>query len=128
VPERRLRIFLDENVPRAVADWLRSVRPDWLVEHVSEVGLDGKSDREVFDWAQQRGAIVATFDEDFADRRLFPVGEHHGVIRLRVWPTTVEVTQEALDRLLALVPEASLRGALVIVDNARIRIRRKRTS
>lgn len=124
--EQQLRILMDQNVPHAITDWLRAIRPSWLVEHVLDVGLSGKSDREVFDWAQQHVAIVITFDEDFADRRLFPVGEHCGVIRLRVWPTTVEETKEGLDRLLESVSEASLRGALVIVDNTRIRIRRKR--
>jgi predicted nuclease of predicted toxin-antitoxin system len=70
------------------------------------------------------GSIVITFDEDFADARMFPVGPHCGVIRLRVWPTTLETTRAALDRVLAEVPETALRGSLVIVDESPIRIRR----
>jgi hypothetical protein len=69
-------------VPKAVVTWPR------------------RSDREVFDWAQARQAIIIIFDEDFADQRSFPVGGHHGVVRLRVWPTTIEETQDALERLL----------------------------
>jgi predicted nuclease of predicted toxin-antitoxin system len=126
VSEQELRILLDQNVPHAVAEWLTGARAGWTVEHVSDLGMDGMSDRQVFDRAQQSGAIVITFDEDFADRRLFPVGEHCGVIRLRVWPTTIEATKAALDRLLTSVPDVDLRGALVIIDNSRIRIRRKR--
>lgn len=116
-------VLLDQNVPRAVTTWLRELRPPWDVYHATEVGLAGRSDREVFDWAQARQAIIITFDEDFADRRSFPVGVHYGVVRLRVWPTTIEETQDALERLLGEVPISELSGALVIVGPTRIRVR-----
>ena len=119
-------VLLDQNVPQPVAAWLRELRPAWIVYHVKEIGLAGKRDREIFAWAQERQAIIITFDEDFADQRSFPVGEHHGVVRLRVWPTTIEETQDALERLLAEVPDNELLGALVIIDRARIRVRPRR--
>ena len=65
-----------------------------------------------------------TFDEDFADRRSFPLGKYAGIVRLRVWPTTIEETERALRRLLWQVPDNELRGALVIIDRRRIRVRR----
>lgn len=118
-----LAVLLDQNVPFAVAIWLRQQRPTWTVTHTKDVGLQGKTDREVFERAQAEGAIIITFDEDFADQRSFPVGTHHGVIRLRVWPTTIEETQRGLERLLAEVHDEELRGALIIIDANRIRIR-----
>ena len=84
----------------------------------------GATDRVIFDWAQEGGWIVVTFDEDFADARMFPVGSHAGVIRLRVWPTTIEATAEGLRRVFALVTDEDLPGSLVIVDDQRIRVRR----
>jgi predicted nuclease of predicted toxin-antitoxin system len=125
VPES-LRVLLDQNVPRVVAAWLQGLRPSWAVQHATEVGLAEKSDREIFEWAQARQTVIVTFDEDFADQRSFPVGEHHGVVRLRVWPTTIEETQHALERLLAEVPENELSGALVIIDRSHIRVRPRR--
>ncbi len=74
--------------------------------------------------AQRDGSIVVTFDEDFADARMYPVGSHAGVIRLRVWPTTIENTEAALARLFDAVSDEDLRGSLVIIDQRRIRIRR----
>jgi len=124
VSEGGLAVLLDQNVPRAIAAWLRSLRPDWKVWHTAEVDLSGKSDPEVFDWAQAKKAVIVTFDEDFADRRMHPPGSHCGVIRLRVWPTTIEETQSALERLLEGVPEGDLTGCLVIVDARHIRIRK----
>lgn len=120
----RLHVLLDQNVPRAVRDWLRAQRPGWTVVHTSDVGLTGKKDPEVFAWAQSAGAVVVSFDEDFADRRSFPAGRHHGVVRLRVWPTTIEETQSALARLLAEVSEDEIPGSLVIIGRHRIRVRR----
>ncbi|MBK9948980.1 MAG: hypothetical protein IPP12_17570 [Nitrospira sp.] len=63
-------------------------------------------------------------DEDFSDQRTFPISSHAGIIRLRVWPTTIEETQDALARLLAEVPDAELAQALVIIDRHAIRVRR----
>ena len=116
-------VLLDQNVPQAVAAWLQGLKPSWEICHATTVGLAGKSDREVFHWAQAQRAIIITFDEDFSDQRSFPVGGHHGVVRLRVWPTTIEETQEALERLLGEVPDSELPGSLVIVGRTRIRVR-----
>ena len=84
--------------------------------------------RRNFVWAQARGFLIITFDEDFADQRSFPVGRHHGVVRLHVWPTTAEEVQLALTRLLSEVSEDELDGALVIIDRTRIRVRRNKAS
>lgn len=116
------RFLLDENVPVPVINWLRSLRPDWTVEHTSDVGLNGRSDSDVFRWAQEHGSIVVTFDDDFADLRTFPEG-HFGVIRLRIWPTTVEETQAALMRLFDSTNVTELQGSLTIISQSKIRIR-----
>ncbi len=123
MPESPLHILLDQNVPAELVEWLCLQRPHWVVSHANQVGLRGQPDAEVFRWAQTHQAMVVTFDEDFADARLFPLGTHHGVIRLRVWPTTVEQTRNALERLLAQVPERQLPGSLVIIDREKIRLR-----
>lgn len=119
-----LHILLDQNVPRAIGSWLRTLRPGWDIRHTSEVGLDNAADDEVFAWAQLQRAVVITFDEDFADSRRFMATLHHGIIRLRIWPTTIEETQSALKRLLDQVPQKELESALVIIGKQHIRIRR----
>lgn len=120
----RLSVVLDQNVPIAILEYLQVQRPEWAVWHVSRLGLSGASDQTIFEWAQVHSAIVLTFDEDFADTRMYPVGSHAGVIRLRVWPTTIEVAEAALGRLLSTNDDAVLPGSLVIIDKLRIRIRR----
>ena len=119
-----LSVILDENIPPSVADFVRSRRPQWDLQHVHDVGLRGSHDATIFEWAQQRNAIVLTFDEDFADTGMYPVGTHAGVIRLRVWPTTIEQIESALDRLFNSTADDQLPGSLIIIDAQRIRIRR----
>lgn len=118
------KILLDQNIPIGVAHWLRSTKPDWLVTHTSEIGANLLSDKLIFDWAVREGAAVLTFDEDFADRRAFAVTKHFGIIRLRVWPTTVEEIQNALSRIIASVELVEIKQSLIIVDKNRIRIRK----
>lgn len=119
-----LSVILDENIPPSIADFLHSRRPQWEVVHVRDIGLRGSSDATIFEWAQRHGAIVITFDEDFADTRMYPAGTHAGVIRLRVWPTTIEQIEAALDRLFNSTGDDQLPGSLIIIDAQRIRIRR----
>jgi predicted nuclease of predicted toxin-antitoxin system len=119
-----LRVLLDENIPPSVCAFVRNRKPAWVVQHVTDVGLRGAPDNAIFRWAQIDGSLVITFDEDFADARMYPTGSHAGVIRLRVWPTTVENTEAALGRLFDSVADDDLRESLVIVDQRRIRIRR----
>ncbi|MDP8989186.1 MAG: DUF5615 family PIN-like protein [Acidobacteriota bacterium] len=119
-----LFVILAENIPPSIADFLRSRRPAWDVQHVRDIGLRGSPDSSIFEWAQQSNAIVLTFDEDFADARMYPAGTHAGVIRLRVWPTTIEQIKAALDRLFNSTGDDQLQGSLIIIDTQRIRIRR----
>ena len=126
--EPHLKVLLDQNVPQVVGVWLQGLKSSWEVNHVSLVGLEGRTDSDIFEWAQENGHIIITFDEDFADQRSFPVGQHHGIIRLRVWPTTIEETQNALGRLLEQTDESELSGALVIVGQTHIRVRALRTN
>ena len=115
VPEEPLRILLDQNVPKPVAVWLRNRCADWEIHHVNELGFEGKPDTFLQCWAQGKEAIIVTYDEDFADSRFYPLGEHHGIIRLRVWPTTIEKTQEAMERLLHDLPHSKWKKSLIII-------------
>jgi predicted nuclease of predicted toxin-antitoxin system len=117
-------ILLDQNVPYVVTSWLRDHLHYWTVQHVKDLGFEGQSDHFLYRWAQQEKAIVINFDEDFADSRLYPLGQHYGVIRLRVWPTTIEKTIEALKSLLRQLPSEEWAGNLIIIDNQEIRVRK----
>jgi predicted nuclease of predicted toxin-antitoxin system len=126
VPEEVLNILLDQNIPQAVSGWLKSKLADCKITHVNELGFQGKTDEFLYLWALENDTIIVTYDEDFADARFYPLGEHHGIIRLRVWPTTIEQTKSAIDRLITDVPLKAWRNSLIIIDNSKIRVRKLR--
>jgi predicted nuclease of predicted toxin-antitoxin system len=39
-----MRILLDQNIPQALAGWLRKKMPEWNTQHVNELGFQGKTD------------------------------------------------------------------------------------
>ena len=124
MPDKDLRLLLDQNVPQAISAWLQNKLPGWDILHVNELGFQGKPDEFIYLWAQKNGSVIVTYDEDFADSRYYPLGHHHGIIRLRVWPTTIEQTQSAMDRLIADVIPTTWRNCLIIIDNNKIRVRK----
>ena len=60
-----LKLLCDQNIPMAVAVWLRSRKPSWTVHHVNELGFAGQTDDFLYRWARDQEAIVITYDEDF---------------------------------------------------------------
>ena len=120
-----IALLLDENVPLPLEAWLQERLPNSSVLHVLHAGLAGRPDAEVFRFAQAQGRVIITFDEDLADARMFPLGSHHGVIRLRIWPITTESTIQALNRLLMTIPLGDWKENLIIIENQQIRFRRK---
>jgi len=116
-------VLLDENIPIVLKEWLTSIRPTWKPVHVSEVKLNGCPDSQVLKWAQENKAAIITFDADFVNNPLITNQEHYGIIRLRIHPTTVEETQQALMRLFEEFSDNALSGALVVIGRDKIRFR-----
>jgi predicted nuclease of predicted toxin-antitoxin system len=67
-----LKFFIDEDMPRSTADVLRERGHEAL--DVRDCGLRGKSDDEVFKFAQKEGAIVLTADLGFGNFLHYPLG------------------------------------------------------
>ena len=103
---------------------MKELHPGLEVEHVGDLGLSRAKDDEIFEYAQAHGMAVMTFDEDFADKRIYPLGTHYGVIRLRIWPTTVEEIKSGILRLFERFSPADLTGALIVIDRSHIRVRK----
>ncbi len=123
MPGSELRILLDQNVPFEVAAWLRqTLEGTHQVDHAFDLGLATSTDDKLYAFAQSSKSMIVTYDEDFADQRLFPVEHHYGIVRLRVQPATAEVTCAALERLFSSYKAEDLVGKLVIIQPSRIRI------
>lgn len=63
------RLLFDENLsPRLVA-WLSDVYHGSA--HADEVGLHGRTDREVWEWAREKGFMLVSKDNDFRQLSFF---------------------------------------------------------
>jgi len=117
------RFLVDEDLPRSLARLLRTESLD--AEDVRDVGLRGKTDSEVLQYAVSHDRVVITADLDFANLLAVPLGSHHGILVARL-PNEVPVARlnaVILDAIKALSDD-EVRGSLVIVEPGRIRLRR----
>ncbi len=119
-----MRILVDENLPRSLVSAFVHAGHD--VEHASDVGLQGRSDPEVFAHAVATRRVLFTGDVGFGNVVTYPLGGHAGIVLSRV-PTSIPVARhvDILVRALASLESDDLsRGVLVVVSETSLRIRR----
>jgi predicted nuclease of predicted toxin-antitoxin system len=106
--------LLDENVPHILVGALTLAGHEVLT--AQEVGLSATPDDSVFAYAQTIGATVISLDLDFSDLRNFPLGNHFGIVMLRL--KNLPPRQMADRTVIALADEVKgeLYGSLVVID------------
>ena len=62
---RAMKLLLDENLSRRLVPFLQSDFPG--SSHVSLLGLEQASDREIWDYARVQGFVIVTRDADFSE-------------------------------------------------------------
>ena len=117
------RFLLDQNLSPQTTLFLRNLGYD--ITDTRELNLYGATDAEILQQAKSQNRIVITFNSDFADVSDIPLGTHPGVIRLKIIPQTLGILHPLLEKRLIALEEENIGGCLVIIDNWRIRIRRK---
>jgi predicted nuclease of predicted toxin-antitoxin system len=116
-----VRFLADVGVDLRVVEWLRSHGHDAI--HLRDEGLQRAPDDGVFAKALAEDRIVLTFDLDFGDlavRRREPAAR---VILFRLENTRTTHVIERLEAVLTGSADALTRGAVVIVEEGRHRIR-----
>jgi predicted nuclease of predicted toxin-antitoxin system len=76
-----VRFLVDESMGEGVAKILR--HEGYNAKYVSDVGLTGRSDEDVFATAWSEDRVLVTHDPDFLDDRLFPPHRNPGVLLIR---------------------------------------------
>jgi predicted nuclease of predicted toxin-antitoxin system len=119
------RFLVDEDLPRSLGRGLRAEGFD--AQDVRDIGLRGKTDREVLQHAVAENRILVTADLGFANLLAVPLGTHSGILVVRL-PNELAVgtvNTVVLNAVRTLADE-ELRGSLMIVEPTRIRLRRPR--
>lgn len=116
-----MRFLADMGVAGRIVDWLRAKGHD--VKHLREEGLQRISDREVFQKAVAEGRILITFDLDFGEIVALSWGRATSVILFRLHNTRTPHVIERLEKVLSDSSETLERGAIVVVEESRYRVR-----
>lgn len=119
-----IRCLIDEDMPRSTAKILRA--RGFEVLDVRDCGLRGKSDDEIFQYAQREKAVILTEDIGFGNLLPFPIGTHVGIVIAR-FPneTFTSELNSQITKALDNFTDADLKGNLIILEPGKIRIRRK---
>ena len=118
------RFLIDEDMPRSTAKVIKN--RGYEVLDVRDCGLRGKSDDEIFKFAQQEKAVVLTGDFGFGNILKYPVGSHHGIVIVH-FPNETSIPELNIQILAAFdnLNETDFIENLIIIEPKKIRIRRK---
>jgi Uncharacterized protein conserved in bacteria len=76
--QKKGKFIIDENLGDTVVKYIRD--GGFNVKGVSELGLQGRCDDDVFNIAYKEKRIILTQDKDFLDNERFPLYRNPGVI------------------------------------------------
>ncbi|MCS6918664.1 MAG: DUF5615 family PIN-like protein [Fimbriimonadales bacterium] len=115
-----MKLKLDENLPKTLAESLRALGYDALT--VYEENLQGRSDADVWQAVASEQRFLITQDVEFGDLRKYPVGTHAGIMLLRLHSPDREQVERIVLEIFQREPVAHWRGGLVIVSEHRLRL------
>jgi predicted nuclease of predicted toxin-antitoxin system len=116
------RFKIDENLPDEIAELLGQHGHDAVT--VADQGWEGLADSELWRGIQAEGRWLVTADKEFADLRRFPPGTHAGVILLRLVRQNRHDYSLLMETLLGHVELDELVGAVIVVNDRGVRVRR----
>jgi predicted nuclease of predicted toxin-antitoxin system len=109
------------GVSMRVVEWLRATGHDVL--HLRDEGLQRLPNGEVFRKAHREGRVVLTFDLDFGEIIAGSSGNVVSVVLFRLHNTRAEWIISRLESVLGQSSHELAAGAIVVVEEARHRVR-----
>lgn len=118
------RFLIDEDLPHLLASF--PVEKGHGSDHVRDLSLRGSPDSRIYEVAQQRQAVLVTGDIDFGNLLRFPLGAHFGIVVIQ-FPSVMRTRELAgqIATALSALDEVVFKGNLIILEPARVRIRRR---
>jgi predicted nuclease of predicted toxin-antitoxin system len=104
-----------------VTSWLNSQGHDAI--HLRDEGLQRLPNGEIFDKAFAESRVIVTFDLDYGEIVALSKGRKTGVILFRLRNARTSFVIQRLSEVIAQCPDALGRGAVVIVEETRHRVR-----
>ena len=115
-----LRILADENVSPRVVAFLRQIGLD--VSDVKEKGWQGTEDKHLVAIAREEKRFILTHDSDFGTLSINEGVPCYGIIYMRLHNLKISNVITVFQKLF-LIEKDIEEGALIVVEDTRIRIR-----
>jgi predicted nuclease of predicted toxin-antitoxin system len=114
-----MKVFADENVPRAIIVWLRGHGQDvlWAAET-----HPGTPDADWLRQAQDAKRVILTSDKDFGELAFRDHLNSYGVILLRLDDLPVTDRVARLEAVWSVV-EANPTGKFIVITESKVRVR-----
>ncbi len=112
-----MRLLLDENVRKEVADFLRNSGHDLLA--VSS----GIEDYKIANLAKEDSRVILTHDQHFANILMYPPEQYSGIIRIKIHPPNAKDIIDALINLLNKLSFEEIKNKLIILEKNGFRLR-----
>jgi predicted nuclease of predicted toxin-antitoxin system len=116
-----MRFLADAGISPKTVQHLRRARHD--VVHVRDLAMQRASDQSIADRARADARIVLTFDLDFGTVLALGVVDRPSVVIFRLSDERAEAVNRRLEAVLSEQGPALQSGALVLVEDARYRVR-----
>jgi predicted nuclease of predicted toxin-antitoxin system len=116
-----VRFVADMCMDVRVVTWLNSQGHD--ATHLRDQGLQRLPNGEIFDKAIAESRVVVTFDLDFGEIVALCKGRKAGAILFRLRNTRTAFVIQRLSTVISECADALTRGAIVIVEETRHRVR-----
>lgn len=116
-----MRFLADMGVHLQVVEWLRQRGHE--VVHLRDEGLHRLPNGEIFEKAIAEHRVILTFDLDFGEIAALSRGRNASVILFRLHNTRAGHVISRVGAVLAASSPALERGAVVLVEEARHRVR-----
>ncbi len=117
-----MKVKLDENITTAAKALIAQHGHE--VDSVLDEGLRGVTDSVLIEACSSDGRMLVTFDVGFGNVHAYQPGTHNGIVLLRLADQRPEATLDVLRRFLIGHVLDELAGALIVVSDDRVRIRR----
>ncbi len=116
-----MKFLLDENMPPSLAILLKN--EGYEARHVVEIGYTNTSDFKIIEFAAESGEVILTHDTDFGTILALSGANKPSVILFRLQATNNATYLFLLQKNINSFLENLILGALVVIDEDKIRIR-----
>jgi predicted nuclease of predicted toxin-antitoxin system len=117
-----MKLLLDQGLPRSAAELLRQAGRDAV--HTGEIGLATADDSVILQEARNSQRVVVTLDADFHTLLALSGAASPSVVRIRIEGLRGAEVAKLIEDVIGNAHDDLLAGAVVTVQQARIRVRK----